>query len=239
MKKSTHKQNSKKTHKRSGKKKTSHKRSGKKKSTHKRSGKKKSSQLKFKLKRKSKSKRGVNSKKKSLLGGSLLKVVGSVAGKLVSSTLKSNPNLVKQLNDNVLKNIKGEAVKMANSHIDNLANTLHQNTGLKVDTKDIKQNITNTANKIQIKTGGAFPAIALAGVGSLAGKLIGSVAKSGVANSLIKGVTSNASNIGQSLIDQGKRQAIELANQQLNKLTAGQLSIQQSPQDSQQQAHRR
>jgi hypothetical protein len=116
---------------------------------------------------------------------------------------------------------------MATGHVDNLANALQQKTGVKVDTSNIKQAIVTKANTIQIggdQIGGGFTqygaAFPLALVGNIASKLVTSAAKSGVANQLIKGVQANASTIGKALVADAQKQAIQMANQQIDKMAS-------------------
>jgi hypothetical protein len=163
----------------------------------------------------------------SHLGGSALNLVGNLAAKVVSSAIKSGTagKLVKQVGNNLLKDVQNQAVNMAHSHIDNLAKSVHQKTGVKVDTTDLKRAITDKAATIKInkfqyggmydQRGAGFP---LALVGNLAGKLVNSISKSGVANQLIKQVQTNAQSIAKDMISDAKNQAINIAHSHVDNL---------------------
>jgi cell division septum initiation protein DivIVA len=165
----------------------------------------------------------------SHLAGGALNLIGNLAGKIVTNAIKSGAaqQLAKQVGKELAKDVQGQAVKMAQSHVDNLANALHEKTGLKVDTTELKQKIQNKSDTIKFggaqiggsleQYGAGFP---LQLVGNLAGKLVSSAAKSGVANQLIKGVQANASSIGQAMVADAKKQAIGLANQQIDNLAS-------------------
>lgn len=183
-----------------------------------------------KAKRKSGHKKSYKKNRKehgfSHLGGSALNLIGNLAGKVVASAIKSDATRSK-LGNEMIKDAKGQAIQMATGHVDNLANALQQKTGVKVDTSNIKQAIVTKANTIQIggdQIGGGFTqygaAFPLALVGNIASKLVTSAAKSGVANQLIKGVQANASTIGKALVADAQKQAIQMANQQIDKMAS-------------------
>ena len=164
----------------------------------------------------------------SHLGGSALNLVGNLAAKVVTSAIKSGTTgqLAKQVGNNLLKDVKSQAVNMAHSHIDNLAESVQQKTGVKVDTKDLKQAISDKAATIKMNKsqyggsgiyqyGAGFP---LALVGNLAGKLVNNVAKSGVANQLIKHAQTNAQSIAKDMISDAKNQAINISHSHIDNL---------------------
>jgi hypothetical protein len=163
----------------------------------------------------------------SHLGGSVLNLVGNLAAKVVTSSIKSGTagQLAKQVGNNLLKDVQNQAVNMAHSHIDNLAQSVHQKTGIKVDTNDVKRAITDKAATVKInkfqyggmhdQRGAGFP---LALVGNLAGKLVNNVAKSGVANQLIKHAQTNAQSIAKNMISNAKDQAINIAHSHVDNL---------------------
>ena len=169
----------------------------------------------------------------SHLGGSALSLVGNLAGKVVANAIKSDAatkyiqSQIGDVNREIGNQLKSQAVGLAHGHVDNLANALQKRTGVKVDTNTIKQSISQQANKIQLggsqigggiqKYGGAFP---LQLVGSLAGKLVSTAAKSGVADKLIRGVQANASSIGKAMVAEAKSQAVNIANQHIDTLAS-------------------
>ena len=156
-----------------------------------------------------------------------MNLVGNLAGKVVTNAIKSGAagQLAKQVGNNLLKDVKIQAVDMAHSHIDNLAQSIHQKTGVKVDTTDIKQAISDKASTIKInkfqyggsnyQSGAGFP---LSLVDNLAGKLVNNVAKSGVANQLIKHAQTNAQSIAKDMISNAKDQAINIAHYHVDNL---------------------
>jgi hypothetical protein len=183
----------------------------------------------------------------SHLGGSALNLIGNLAAKVVTSAIKSGTagQLAKQVGNNLLKDVKSQAVNMAHSHIDNLAESVQQKTGVKIDTADVKRAISDKAatikmnNKSQyggsrtygrsrtsrrsekyIQYGAGFP---LALVGNLAGKLVNNVAKSGVANQLIKHAQTNAQSIAKDMISNAKGQAINISHSHIDNL-AGEIN---------------
>jgi polyhydroxyalkanoate synthesis regulator phasin len=83
----------------------------------------------------------------SLAGGSL-GLVGNLAAKIVTNAIKSGAakDLAKKVGSELVKDVKGQAVQMAHSHVDNLANALQQKTGVKVDTTDLKNKITQKSS---------------------------------------------------------------------------------------------
>ena len=163
----------------------------------------------------------------SHLGGSALNLVGNLAAKVVTSAIKSGTagQLAKQVGNNLLKDVQSQAVNMAHSHIDNLAQSVHQKSGVKIDTTDLKRAISDKAATIKInkfqqggsihQSGAGFP---LALVGNLAGKLVNNVAKSGVANQLIKHAQTNAQSIAKDMISNAKNQAVDIAHSHIDNL---------------------
>jgi hypothetical protein len=168
----------------------------------------------------------------SHLGGSALNLIGSLAGKAVSSAIKSESGKVllkvgKQVGNELVKDAKGQAISMAHSHVDNLAKAVEKKTGVKVDTTDIKKHITERAEQIKLggsQLGGGFKqygaGFPLKLVGNIAGKLVGSVAKSDVANQLVKAAQANASTIGKNMVVQAQQQAVQIAQQQIDKMAS-------------------
>ena len=65
--------------------------------------------------------------------------------------------------------------------------------------------------------GAGFP---LQLIGSIAGKLVNSAAKSGVANQLVKAAQANASSIGKNMVAQAQQQAVNMAQQQIDKIAS-------------------
>lgn len=168
----------------------------------------------------------------SHLGGSALNLIGNLAGKAVASAIKSETGrtLLKQVGTQVgnqlLKDAKGQAVSMAHAHVDNLAKAVQQKTGVKVDTTDLKNKINERATQIKLggqigggyeQYGAGFP---LQLVGNIAGKLVNSAAKSGVANQLIKAAQANASSIGKNMVAQAQQQAVQMAHQQIDHMAS-------------------
>lgn len=168
----------------------------------------------------------------SHLGGSALNLIGSLAGKAVSSAVKSESGKAllkvgKQVGNELLKDAKGQAISMAHSHVDNLAKAVEKKTGVQVDTTDIKKHITERAEQIKLggsQLGGGFKqygaGFPLQLVGNIAGKLVGSVAKSDVANQLVKAAQANASTIGKNMVFQAQQQAVQIAQQQIDKMAS-------------------
>jgi cell division septum initiation protein DivIVA len=168
----------------------------------------------------------------SHLGGSALSLIGNLAGKAVATAIKSESGrtLLKQVGKTagtqLLKDAKGQAVSMAHSHVDNLAKAVHEKTGIKVDTTDLKNKISERATQIKLggqlgggykQYGAGFP---LQLIGSIAGKLVNSAAKSGVANQLVKAAQANASSIGKNMVAQAQQQAVNMAQQQIDKIAS-------------------
>jgi hypothetical protein len=168
----------------------------------------------------------------SHLGGSALNLIGSLASKSLSSAIKSESGkaLLKvgtQVSNELLKDAKGQAISMAHSHVDNLAKSVEKKTGVKVDTTDIKKSITEKAQQIKLggsQLGGGFKqygaGFPLQLVGSMAGKLVSNVAKSGVANQLVKAAQENASTIKKNMVAQAQQQAVQMAQQQIDKMAS-------------------
>lgn len=168
----------------------------------------------------------------SHLGGSALNLIGNLASKAVSTAIKSESGRTllkqvgKQVGSDLLKDAKGQAISMAHSHVDNLAKAVQQKTGLKVDTTDLKKTITERAGQIKLggqlgggleQYGAGFP---LQLIGNMAGKLVNSAAKSGVANQLVKAAQANASSIGKNMVAQAQQQAVQMAQQQIDKMAS-------------------
>jgi Fe2+ or Zn2+ uptake regulation protein len=133
----------------------------------------------------------------------------------------------KQVGNELLKDAKGQAISMAHSHVDNLAKSVEKKTGVKVDTTDIKKSITEKAQQIKLggsQLGGGFKqygaGFPLQLVGSMAGKLVSNVAKSGVANQLVKAAQENASTIKKNMVAQAQQQAVQMAQQQIDKMAS-------------------
>lgn len=159
----------------------------------------------------------------SHLGGGALNIIGNLASKVVSNTMKSD--IMKNVGNGLIGDIKKQAVSMAHSHVDNIANAVREKTGLKIDTRDIKKVISDKANSLNTNQlgggynyaqyGSGFP---LALVGNIAGKLVSSAAKSGVADKLVKIAQDNAKTIGNSLINEAKNQVVSMAKDHVDKL---------------------
>lgn len=168
----------------------------------------------------------------SHLGGSALNLIGTLAGKAVASAIKSESGRTlltqvgKQVGNELLRDAKGQAISMAHSHIDNLAKAVQQKTGVKVDTTDLKKSITAKASNIKIggQIGGGFEqygaGFPLQLVGNIAGKLVNSAAKSGVANQLIKAAQANAQSVGKNMVAQAQQQAVQMAHQHIDQIAS-------------------
>jgi hypothetical protein len=165
--------------------------------------------------------------KRDYLGGAVLNLVGNLAAKAVTSAIKSGTagQLAKQVGNNLLKDVSKQAVGMAHSHVDNLAKSVYEKTGVKVDTTDMKQLISNQAGNIKNRQYGGSDSISqygaglpLAMAGKLAGQFVHNVAKSKVANELTKQVKSNAQSLVKNIAADAKTQAIQIAHSHIDNL---------------------